>query len=41
LDYTIIGGKRQDTLTRRVQDMRAKAARKSRKVVEMTKPAVA
>jgi integrase len=40
-EYTIIGGKRHETLTRRIQDMRAKAAKKSRKVVEITKPAVA
>ena len=41
LDYTIIGGKRHETLTRRIQEMRAKAAKKSRKVVEIKKPAVA
>jgi integrase len=40
-EYTIIGGKRHETLTRRIQDMRAKAAKKSRKVVEIKKPAVA
>jgi hypothetical protein len=41
LDYTIIGGKRHETLTRRIPEMRAKAAKKSRKVVEIKKPAVA
>jgi len=41
LGYPIIGGKRHDTPTRRIQEMRAKAAKKSRKVVEIKKPAVA
>jgi len=41
LDYTIIGGKRQDTLIRRIQEMRAQAGRKARNVVEIKKPAVA
>jgi hypothetical protein len=36
LDYTITGGKRRGILTRRIQEMRAKA----RKVVEIKKPAV-
>jgi hypothetical protein len=41
LDYTIIGDKRHEILTRRIQEMRAKAAKKSLKVVEIKKPAVA
>jgi hypothetical protein len=40
-EYTIIGGKRHETLTRRIQDMCTKAGRKARKVVEIKKPAVA
>jgi predicted Holliday junction resolvase-like endonuclease len=33
MEYTIIGGKRQEALNHRIQDMRAKAAKKSRKVM--------
>jgi predicted Holliday junction resolvase-like endonuclease len=40
-EYTFVGLKRQDELTRRIQEKRAKAVKKSKKVVEIKKGAAA
>ena len=40
-EYTLVGLKRQDELTRRIQEKRAKAAKKAMKVVEIKKGAAA
>ena len=40
-EYTLVGLKRQDELTRRIQDKRAKAAKKAQKVVTMKEKASA